>query len=232
MNPRAASRILFAAALLALGACSGQQRERDEVMQFADGPGGRMLMVRPGMDPNAAYAQGLDLKTRGDCPAAVVKLRPVANLGPGYENAQTALGSCLLVIGGKAKDLSSDYLDGMTWLRRAADAGWPEAQGALAMAHMFGPSAIRNGEEAAYWLTLYETNSGRMHIGFTPLKDADVTTMERALSTADKNAGVARAQQWVRQIWLPPPQQAGVGPERSNGTRGEGQGQRRRFDLN
>ena len=54
--------------------------------------------------------------------AAALKLRLPANIGPGYENAQTALGDCLLKIAGTS-DLSSDYLEGLTWLRRAADAG-------------------------------------------------------------------------------------------------------------
>lgn len=170
-------------------------------------------MIDPSQDPNAAYAQGLDLKNDGKCPAAIQKLRPVANMGPGYENAQTALGSCLLIVGNRNGELTSDYLDGLTWLRRAADAGWPEAQGELARVHLRGPEAVRNGPEAAYWLTLYEVNQGKMRIGFVGISDAEVAAMEAAMSKADKAVGVDRARRWRREIWLPPQPQPGAGPE-------------------
>ncbi|MBY0511405.1 MAG: hypothetical protein K2P94_14790, partial [Rhodospirillaceae bacterium] len=171
----------------------------------------------------AAYSQGLDLKTKGDCAGAIQKLRPVANLGPGYENAQTALGACLLQIGLRNNEPSGDYYEGLTWLIRAGDAGWPEAQGALAMSHAFGPSAIRNGEEAAYWMTLYQTNPSKLRIGFVPLPAADVAAVEKILSPADKTAGVARARAWKRHIWLPPPPAPGT-PETQRGPRRERRG--------
>jgi TPR repeat protein len=187
-------------------------------------------MIRAGQDANAAYSQGLDLKTQGNCAAAIVKLRPVANLGPGYENAQTALGACLLDVGAKNRELSSDYLDGLTWLSRAADAGWPEAQGALAAAHTFGPTAIRSGEEAAYWLALYENNTGKSRIGFTPMAQADLNAIVKSLTPAQQAAGAQRAAQWQRKVWLPPQQPSGpgiergpVGPSGLNGPSGRGQ---------
>jgi hypothetical protein len=203
-----------------LAACGGpSRRDRDASIQI-QGVDGRVMTIRPGQDPNAIYLEGLDLKNRGDCPAAVVKLRLVANMGPGYETAQTALGSCLLDIGGKDKDPSSDYLDGLTWLQRAGDAGWPEAQGALALAHTFGPSTVRNSEDAAYWLALYEDNTGQQRIGFTPLPTADITAVQKSLTPAQKEAGERRAAQWQRRVWLPPtppqtgPAQPGRQPDR------------------
>lgn len=207
--PRAAQAyVLAAAALLALTACGGGGMRRDDDNEggvIVRGIDGQVSVIRPGHDPNAAYSEGLDLKTKGDCPGAIEKLRPVANIGPGYENAQTALGACLLQVGSKSPEPSADYFDGLTWLRRAADAGWPEAQSTLAMAHAFGPSAIRNGEEAAYWTTLYETNPSKLRIGFVPLPARDLAALEKSLSPADKNAGIARARVWKRTIWLPPP---------------------------
>jgi len=195
--------IAVAAALLAVAACGGPAaRDRQAGVAIA-GIDGRVSIIRPGQDVNAAYSQGLDLKTKGDCAGAILKLRPVANLGPGYENAQTALGVCLIQTGAGGQELSSDYLDGLTWLRRAADAGWPEAQGTLAGAHTFGPATIRNGEEAAYWLALYEGNTGKSRVGFTPLAAADLAAVDKALTPAQKAAGAARAAQWQRKVWIP-----------------------------
>ncbi len=185
-------------------------------------------MLRLDKDPNAAYAQGIDLKNRGDCPKAIEKLRPVANMGPGYANAQTALGTCLLTVGNKGGELTKDFDDGLIWLQRAADSGWPEAQGALARVHLIGPPSVRNGPEAAYWLTLYEVNPGRVRMGFVAISDAEVTAMEKAISPADKAAGVQRAQAWRRQIWLPPPQEEGKGPEAGGKGKGPPPGGMRR----
>jgi hypothetical protein len=222
--PRAAKAyILAVVALLALAACSGGGIRRDDDNEggvIVRGIDGQVSVIRPGHDPNAAYSQGLDLKTKGDCAGAIEKLRPVANIGPGYENAQTALGACLLQVGSKNPEPSADYFEGLTWLRRAGDAGWPEAQGTLAMAHAFGPSAIRNGEEAAYWMTLYETNPSKLRIGFAPLPTADIAAVEKSLSPAEKLAGVARARAWKRTIWLPPPSVPGA-PESKPGPRRE-----------
>jgi hypothetical protein len=198
----------FAAAVLALASCGGgrspyDRGDRDGGIAIA-GMDGRVSVIRPGRDANAAYTEGLDLKTKGDCAGAITKLRPVANIGPGYENAQTALGLCLTTTAAQDTELSSDYLEGLTWLRRAGDAGWPEAQGELARVHAFGPAAIRNGAEAAFWLTLYQTNASKMRIGFIPIPTADEAAVEMSLSVADRTAGTERARKWVRNVWLPP----------------------------
>jgi TPR repeat protein len=208
-------RSVGAASLLAAALCGcGGGRERGDPSAdgalLIGGPDGRGSLIRPGVDANAAYSQGVELKAKGDCKAAVLKLRGPANLGPGYENAQTALGECLLQNAGTA-DLSSDYLEGLTWLRRAADGGWPEAQAALAQAHVAGPPALRNTAEAAYWLALYDTNPTKARIGFTPFDPTALATVRAALTPADKAAGEKRASAWVRQVWLPPAP-AGNGP--------------------
>ena len=201
-------------ALLAVSACDGSRnaRERDASVAIA-GIDGRVTIIRPGQDTNAAYSEGLDLKNQGNCAAAALKLRPIAGMGPGYENAQTALGACLLEGSAKSLELSSDYLEGLTWLRRAADAGWPEAQGKLATAHAFGPATIRNGEEAAYWLTLYVANPSKSRIGFAPLAETDVAAIATALTPAQKEVGARRAALWQRKVWLPqvqPPTASGA----------------------
>lgn len=224
--PKTLSRAAYvAAALLTLSSCGSDGDPRDRGDREGGiaiaGIDGRISVIRPGQDANAAYSKALDLKAKGDCAGAIVKLRPVANLGPGYENAQTALGVCLLQVAAKDTELSSEYLEGLTWLRRAGDAGWPEAQGELAMAHAFGPSGIRNGQEAAYWMTLYETNGGKSHIGFAPLPAADVAAVEKSLTPQDRSAGVKRAQAWQRRVWLPPATPfGGPGPESERGPRG------------
>lgn len=174
------------------------------------GPDGRGSLIRPGIDANAAYTEGVDLKNKGDCKAAALKLRGPANIGPGYENAQTALGDCLVRIAGNT-DLSSDYLEGLTWLTRAADAGFPEAQIILADAHVNGPQAQRNLQEAAYWLALYDANPGRARVGFTAYDPQALAAIRAKIPPADKAAGEKRASMWERKVWLPPAPAGGPG---------------------
>lgn len=165
-----------------LTACGGEQEgpSAQQAQVYMNGLGGRGMMLRPGTDANTLYVDAMALKSKGDCAAAVPKLRQVAAIGPGYEDAQTGLGECLLE-GTKGPDLSADYLEGLTWLRRAADAGWPEAQGQLAYAHALGPNAIRNAEEADYWLALYHMNTGKSRVGFVPLPDKQLAAIDAAI---------------------------------------------------
>lgn len=211
-------RVLGVALLVALAGCGGGRGEGDAPPDGAlliGGPDGRGSIIRPGMDANAAYSEGVDLKAKGDCKAAVLKLRGPANIGPGYENAQTALGDCLLRIAGTS-DLSSDYLEGLTWLRRAADAGFPEAQAILADAHANGPAALRNLAEAAYWLALYDTNAGKARVGFTPYNPAALAAIRSKIPPADMAAGEKRAATWERKVWLPPTPAGGPGLKSRN----------------
>ena len=222
-------RFVFAAiALLGLTACGGdrESRNRDVGGIYEPGVGGRGLVIRPGADPNKIFTEAMDLKTKGDCAKASVQLRRVVMMGPGYENAQTALGECLTQ-GDTGAESTSDYLEGIVWLRRAADAGWPEAQGRLAQIYAFGPGNVHNGGEAAYWFALYDANPSKSRIGFVPLDTTALAAMKKALSAAELEDGARRAVLWQRTVWFP--------PARSNADAADGPGahaERRRNDTN
>ncbi len=183
-------------AAIAFGGCGGRRGadSRDDmvVQERADGT---RIAVRPGRDPNAAYIQATELKAKGDCTTAITLLRPVARLGPGYENAQMALGECLVANG-------TEREEGLTWLTRAADAGWPEAQASLAA--YFGGTTTRNNEEAAYWLALYDMNPSKARVGFRAPDAAVLGAVRGSLSEPEKAAGQRRAAVWERKLWLPP----------------------------
>jgi hypothetical protein len=208
-------RIFALAAALAasVSACGGDGRgpDRREAGLFMEGLGGRGMVIRPGPSANQAYSDGMDLRRRGDCAGAIAKLTPVANLGPGYENAQYALGDCLIATA--AAPETSQYRDGLVWLIRAADGGWTEAHGRLAQIYALGPEDLRNLDEAALRLALYRAGAALARLGFTPLDPA----VERAVAAAvgaERLAAVAvTAATWQPKIWVPPRSPEPPGPE-------------------
>jgi TPR repeat protein len=184
-------------AAIALAGCGGR-RAMDSLddMVVEERADGTRIAVRPGRDPNAAYIQATDLKAKGDCATAITLLHPVARLGPGYENAQTALGECLVL-----KDDGRE--EGLTWLTRAADAGWPEAQASLAV--YFGrDTPTRKSEEAAYWLALYDANTSKARVGFRAPDAAILGAVRGSLTETERASGQRRAATWQRKLWLPP----------------------------
>jgi TPR repeat protein len=204
---RLALFVCVGAVALAVTACGGGRRggpERDESMVVAQRADGTAVAVRPGRDPNGAYIQATEFKAKGDCATAVKLLRPVAKLGPGYENAQTALGECLL-------ENAEEREEGMTWLTRAADAGWPEAQALLAF-QFGGDSPAHDGEEAAYWLALYDANPNKARVAFRAPDPKTMSAVRVALSETEKAAGLKRAAGWKQKLWIPPAPAEGDAP--------------------
>lgn len=225
--------VVIASFAAGLTACSsGPEREgpdRREAGLYIQGLGGGQI-IRPGPSANEAYSVGMDLKAKGDCKGAVDKLTPVANLGPGYENAQAAVGECLL-IQNSASD-SGRLFEAMMWLTRAADGGWTEAQGKLAEVYALGPAGQRNLDEAAYWFVLYRMNASMKRIGFTPM-DPDVAAKIAAVVGPERiKAAEPRAAAWQMKPWVPPratpdqpgPERRGMRGGRRDRMSGDGQG--------
>ncbi len=187
--PNSFLRHIFIAAIagIVLSACASGPRDRGA---------GR------GFNLNQAYATATELHARGKCREAAAIYFQVAMQGKGYEDAQYRLGECLIRLAGTA-DFSTDYLEGLVWLRRAAEAGWPEAQGALAVQYLEGPQNMRNPVEAAMWLNLYENNIGQKRLGFTPLATASIDRLKTTLNAADRAEGDRLAQSWRPVVWKP-----------------------------
>jgi hypothetical protein len=216
---RRALPIAVVATLLA--GCSGSDEPSAKQAElYMQGFNGRGVVLRAGTDVNRMYGEAEALKAKGDCAGAIPKLRKIANLGPGYENAQTALAECLMPPGSRQAD--DAYMEGVTWLSRAADAGWPEAQFELAEIHAFGPQGVRSTSEAGYWLALYQDNSQKFRVGFMPPAPERVAAVYAALPAADKDAGAERALTWQRHVWIPPTSTAAPGPTSRTVERGTG----------
>ncbi len=174
-----------------------------------------------------AYVRAVELQNQGDCAKASRLLYRVAMQGAGYEDAQRRLGECTIALAGSDR---TRYMDGIVWLRRAAEAAWPEAQGSLAYEYATGPMA--DPVEAARWLTLYENNPRMKRLGFTPTPAGKLATIRARITPEQLASGQAAAASFVPVVWTPPaaakrdavldlkegeePGKSGPGPHRSD----------------
>lgn len=180
---------LFVSALLLLvvSACSSGRGDRN----------------RASSNPNALFEQATEFQAAGNCTRAIAIYYALAYRGTGFQDAQYRLGKCLIEEAGNGHELT-DYLEGVVWQRRAAETGWAEAQGALIVAYLEGPDALRDPEEAALWLALYSRNPGRKQVGFQPLPEGTLAHWKSLLTAEQIAAGEDRASTWQTSLWQPP----------------------------
>jgi hypothetical protein len=146
-----------------------------------------------------AYVRAVELQNAGDCEKASKLLYRVAMQGNGYEDAQRRLGECTIAL---AAGDRTKYMDGIVWLRRAAEAGWPEAQGLLAFEYATGP--MTDLVDAAKWLTLYDNNPRTKRLGFTPVPADKIARTRGKISPEQLAQGQAAAAAFVSVPWVPP----------------------------
>ncbi|MFQ5346633.1 MAG: hypothetical protein ACE5ED_02160 [Rhodothalassiaceae bacterium] len=187
-------------ALPALAACAGGGgNPRQQAAQ-------RLEQVRqiPTVDVSSRlYTQALEMKAAGNCAGAIPGFYALAQRGAGYELAQYHLAACLLEDAPRSLS-STRFLDGLVWLRRAAEAGSPEAQGALALLYLDGPEGLRDSAEAAFWYELSLANPAAKRPGFTPLDRTKTERLESALSPALRAAARERIEGWQKVVWSAP----------------------------
>ena len=157
------------------------------------------------LDP---YWDGFILKYEGNCEAATAKLYPIAVLGLGYEEAQTALGECLLTLAGMPEDHAAppardmifakeDFQTGLKWILTAAESGGFKAQGILVALYAANLAPDRDPVEAAKWAHLYLTNPTRLNLGAPVLARGAIDALEARLDRETWLAGKERARIWT-----------------------------------
>lgn len=176
-------------ASLALSACgSGGGHRRDD--------NGNIVPTARELDPaGTLYSDTLDAANAGECSQETISvLTCYAYRGHGYEGAQTALGQCLI----EAKQPQ----DGLLWLNRAADAGWPDAQKALAHIYLDGKTTDVDLVAAGKWAVLYSKNPSLLSLGVLPEKKLSEEIRER-LSQTDRSEAMRQANAWNAKFWTP-----------------------------
>jgi hypothetical protein len=189
-NASAKTLLALCLGALLLSGCgsSGEARRRDA--------NGNLVPTARELDPaGTLYAETVANAEGGDCGDETVKvLTCFAYRGHGYEGAQTALGQCLIRSGKTA--------DGVTWLKRAANAGGADAQKRLAQLYASGKGVAQNNVEAATWSKLYMRNPSLISLGVQP--DASVgADLQASLTTQESAAAEQRASAWTPTYWQP-----------------------------
>ncbi len=194
--------VFLIAAVIALAACgSGKQRlpevPADVAQEFkADPEAARLLQILQ-VNRTAAFGEASELAKGGNCRSAIPALRCLARDGQGAAPAQFLLGDCL------SKD-DRTVERGLSWIRRAADGGYLDAQRRLFEAYRVGSGVAPDKVEALKWLILSETNQVALSLGQSV--DIDFVTkrdFDRSLTEQERLAGRDGARAWQRQYWRP-----------------------------
>lgn len=163
------------------------------------------------------YWDGFILKLEGNCADAQDKLRPIARQGFGYEEAQTALGECLIYLAGlnpSRETLPSrqeimqkpQFHEGIDWLEMAANANSFTAQGILIALYAANLGPTEDPVEAAKWAHLYLSNPVRLNLGVPVLAQVSIDTLRDGMDKQSWLAGKEKARLWVPAFT--PPQSA------------------------
>lgn len=160
------------------------------------GDDGSVIPTARELDPASThYSDTMDMANAGNCNEDVISvLTCYAYRGHGYEGAQTALGQCLI----KTKKTEN----GLVWLKRAANAGWPDAQKALAQTYLAGNGVQEDNIQAGKWGFLYMKNPSLLSLGVQPDKEI-VKKLSNSLSQSEILVAQSQASNWIAQYWQP-----------------------------
>lgn len=154
------------------------------------------------------YWKGFILRQAGQCEEAILQLKPLAIRGQGYENAQLALGLCLMEMAGlppKATQppprttmfAKTQFREGLAWVTQAANAGAFSAQAAMLALYAANLGPNQDAQQAAMWVHLYLTNPMRLHLGAPVDATATIQQLKKTIPQKDWLAGKELARVWV-----------------------------------
>ena len=179
---------LIALTGLMLTACASETHRRDSQ--------GNIVLTARGLDPaGTRYSDTLDIANSGDCSEETITfLTCYAHRGHGYEGAQTALGQCNIH--------NNKVSEGVEWLKRAADAGWPDAQKILSQMYLDGKEVPNDNIQAGKWAALYSRNPSLLSLGVMPERKL-METVNATLSSGERLAADGEASKWIPRYWEP-----------------------------
>lgn len=145
-----------------------------------------------------AEGRAEDLRLNGKCDQAVPILRSLAE-GTGYPISRYHLGLCLITLADAEHDASRAVQtrhEGATWILRAANAGFAQAEAEAVTLRLNGVGVENDPVEAEKWALIYRHNSMRSVLNLPDIA-ADVSDrLDAALTNATRAQAEARADAW------------------------------------
>ncbi|MEG9861315.1 MAG: hypothetical protein V6Z81_02240 [Parvularculales bacterium] len=161
------------------------------------------------------YWEGFIHYRKGRPTKAVENLRPIAQLGQGYELAQHTLGLSLMATSGLNVDAmhthpkratlyeNPNFQEGIVWISRAANANLFQAQDTLIRLYAAGLGPDDNPLSAATWIEIYNENPIHRLLGIIPGPQEEIKQIQAALPLDTRIAGIVRAREWLPRHWTP-----------------------------
>ncbi|MEL7487287.1 MAG: hypothetical protein AAGJ87_08750 [Pseudomonadota bacterium] len=176
-----AARAASAGLAILLSACASSPDQRDARANGARAPGAG--------DAGRILAAARAIKTKKGCNKAAPTYRVAAALGEGFEIAQAELGACLLTLdGANAQETALFEQEALFWLHRAAQAGQPAAQRALAEYYGAAGASHYDPEKALSWALVYSENTEASLFGMSPLAQPFLEALDSALDETARAA--------------------------------------------
>jgi TPR repeat protein len=149
---------------------------------------------------SASDAEGTaeDLRLNGKCDLAVPILRGLAE-GTGYPISRYHLGLCLITLAGAVHDASQAAQmrhEGATWILRAANAGFAQAEAEAVTVCLDGVGVEKDPVEAEKWAVVYRHNGMRSILNLPDIESDVSDRLDAALTDTTRAQAEARADAW------------------------------------
>ena len=132
----------------------------------------------------------------GNCAEMIPLLKCYAFQGRGNEMAQTTLGRCLIKTANKG---DTTWSNGLTWLRRAGESGFPEAQSELVRT-LSESSEDGDVVEAQTWRIIYERGKSSA-FPLPPLPQDLIAKLDARLTPELRTQADENARVWAYRFW-------------------------------
>lgn len=187
---------LVMGAVIALAGCGGSRGPNDPTLN-------RIQAQKLKAGPALRYEAAMHLKVAGEYDRAIVILRPLAEVGQGYEIAQFHLAESLLAQADKTTDTAkADAMrrEAHTWFDLAARSNQIDSQARLAELHFNGSIEKADKIEAAKWFLLTARNPNRRLIGDARFRDDLPDKLNVALNAEQWLEARVRADAFVPEV--------------------------------
>ena len=160
--------------------------------------------IRPGRRERAdPEGEAEDLRLAGKCDRAVPILRRLVDGPHSFPISRYNLGLCLLDLAAankNAAEAAGQRKEGATWIVRAADAGFGQAEAKAVGLYLDGIGVPADPVEAEKWALIYRSNGMRFTLHLPDIAPSIRHRLDATLTDAQQSEAQARADAWEPKV--------------------------------